>query len=584
MIRLLAILLLVWPVFAQADLLIRNVRLFDGTRVTAATDVLIVDQKVARIGKALKAPDKTPQLDGTGLTLLPGLIDAHTHTYQLADLRQALVFGVTTELDMFTTPAFIKTAQEKQSAQLAALFSAGILITAPKGHGTQFGIKIPTLTDPKKAQAFVDARIAEGSAYIKIVYDAGRAYGIKMPTLSKETLIAVVAAAHVRKKLAVVHVGDLESAREAVAAGADGLVHVFIDKEPDAAFIQLAVSKKIFIIPTLAVYEGSWGKLSGLERDKRLQPYLTASDRAKLSRRPTISDAGKSVAIGTEAIRALHKAGVPILTGSDTPNPGTLHGASIHRELVLLVNAGLTPTEALAAATSIPARHFGLTDRGRIAVGLRADLLLVKGDPTTDITATRAIVGIWKAGVKVDRAAYRKWVVTVNAAPKKAVDGWVSRFEGKQLASLFGAGWSKSTDAMRGGTSTVKLTLVAGGANDSKGALKVSGEIKAGAGPWAGAMFSPGTRQFAPANLSSKKSVSFWAKGDGRAYQVMLFTQSGGYQPGIQQFTPSDKWRRFSFALTKFGTKGGDITGLFFGAGFPAGKFALQLDDVRFED
>lgn len=71
----------------------------------------------------------------------------------------------------------------------------------------------------------------------------------------------------------------------------------------------------------------------------------------------------------------------------------------MHHELVLLTRAGLTAEEALAAATSVPARCFGLADRGRIAPGLRADLVLVDGDPTMDITATRSIVDVWRRGV-----------------------------------------------------------------------------------------------------------------------------------------------------------------------------------------
>jgi imidazolonepropionase-like amidohydrolase len=95
-------------------------------------------------------------------------------------------------------------------------------------------------------------------------------------------------------------------------------------------------------------------------------------------------------------VRQLHAAGVPLLAGTDAPNPGTTHGASLHREL--LVNAGLTTTEALAAATSVPARIFGLRDRGRIAPGMRADLLLVEGNPVRDMTDTRNIVAVWKKG------------------------------------------------------------------------------------------------------------------------------------------------------------------------------------------
>ena len=105
-------------------------------------------------------------------------------------------------------------------------------------------------------------------------------------------------------------------------------------------------------------------------------------------------------------VAELHAAGVELMAGSDAPNPGTAHGASLHHELELLVRAGLTPTEALRAATTTPARRFGLSDRGRIAPGRRADLLLVRGDPTADITATRQIERVWKNGAPVQRQRY----------------------------------------------------------------------------------------------------------------------------------------------------------------------------------
>ena len=101
-------------------------------------------------------------------------------------------------------------------------------------------------------------------------------------------------------------------------------------------------------------------------------------------------------------IKRLFEAGVPILVGTDAPNPGTMHGASMHVELELLVDAGLTPKDALIGATSRAAACFDLKDRGRIAEELRADLLLVEGNPCADIKATRNIVGVWKSGVSVD--------------------------------------------------------------------------------------------------------------------------------------------------------------------------------------
>ncbi len=97
-----------------------------------------------------------------------------------------------------------------------------------------------------------------------------------------------------------------------------------------------------------------------------------------------------------DSVAALHRAGVPIMLGTDANQaPGVPanvpYGESAHRELELLVQAGLTPAEALRAATAVTADRFGLPDRGRIAPGLRADLLLVDGDPMADITATRVI-------------------------------------------------------------------------------------------------------------------------------------------------------------------------------------------------
>ena len=105
-------------------------------------------------------------------------------------------------------------------------------------------------------------------------------------------------------------------------------------------------------------------------------------------------------------VQALHRAGATILAGTDANSdptaPNTIeHGAALHEELLLLVRAGLSPIEALNAATRSAADIFELTDRGRIDIGLRADLLLVEGDPTTDILATQNIKAVWIAGEEV---------------------------------------------------------------------------------------------------------------------------------------------------------------------------------------
>ncbi|MHB8294547.1 MAG: amidohydrolase family protein [Acidimicrobiales bacterium] len=102
----------------------------------------------------------------------------------------------------------------------------------------------------------------------------------------------------------------------------------------------------------------------------------------------------------------LRAAGLPILAGTDAI-PVFGHRVGIHRELELLVEAGLSSTDALAAANSLPAQCFSLADRGRIAPGRRADLLLVAGDPTTDVTAARNIRAVWRSGARFDRERWR---------------------------------------------------------------------------------------------------------------------------------------------------------------------------------
>jgi cytosine/adenosine deaminase-related metal-dependent hydrolase len=147
---------------------------FDGVRVRPRATVVVENGRVVAVRERAKIPPGAQLVDGEGLTLLPGLIDAHTHDLRRPLLRQALMLGVTTDLEMFTPwPQFAAEMRREQAegraADRADLFSAGICVTAPGGHGTQFGVAIPTIDGPAQAQAFVDARIAEGSDYIKIV-------------------------------------------------------------------------------------------------------------------------------------------------------------------------------------------------------------------------------------------------------------------------------------------------------------------------------------------------------------------------------------------------------------------------------
>ncbi|HSC25729.1 MAG TPA: CIA30 family protein [Vicinamibacterales bacterium] len=565
---------------------IANVAVFDGQRLVGPASVTVRDGVIAAIGEP--PPSGATMVEGEGRTLLPGLIDAHTHAFNDA-LTRALVFGVTTELDMFTDHRFAARMREEQrspdgAATRADLLSAGTLVTAPGGHGTEYGVQIPTLASAADADAFVAARIAEGSDYIKIVYDDGASYGLHIPTIDRDTLRAAIGAAKRRDRMALVHIGSRKAAEEAIEAGASGLIHLFADREAGAGFAAAVARAGAFVTPTLSVIESTTGRASGasLGGDPRIAPLITAPERTALGasfpRRP-----GSTLNLehALDTTRRLHELGVPILAGTDAPNPGTAHGASIHRELELLVRAGLSAEAALAAATSVPARVFGLTDRGRIASGLRADLLLVTGDPTRDITATRDIVAVWKAGVRAER-------LPASAAPGAPIaattTGLVSDFESGEARAEFGAGWQISTDSRMGGKSVAAMEVVEGGAGGSGRALAVSGTLAAGAlYPWAGAMFFPADNPMAPADLSRFKSIVFSARGDGGRYQLMVFADRLGNIPATHAFTAGSDWQEFAVPFASLsGLDGTDIKGILFSAGTRPGAFRLVIDDVRF--
>jgi len=277
------------------------------------------------------------------------------------------------------------------------------------------------------------------------------------------------------------------------------------------------------------------------------------------------------------------------LCGTDAPNPGTTFGASMHEELALLVGAGLTPSAALTAATAAPAERFGLTDRGRIIVGARADLVLVDGDPTRDIQATRRIEGIWRGGHRFDRDAYRRQIAeTTRAADAKAAAaraaqgalGLVSDFE-HGTAARPGEDWKAMPDAL----SSAKIRIVAG-AHGSAGALEITGELVLGtkAFGWSGAVWSPGPEPFATADLSAKRGFSFLARGDGKPYTVSVFAERRGMFPSSQTFQAGATFGKVSFTWSQFdGLDSRDVTGVFIGQTSKPGKLELVIDDVTLE-
>lgn len=559
----------------------RDVALFDGREWHESVNVLVRDGLIVSVGETDDSAG-AEIVDGAGKTLLPGLIDAHTHVFGPV-LPAALAFGVTTEIDMFTDAALAAQLRAEQVAGgadgRADLVSAGVLATSPGGHGTEYGMTIPTLSAPEEADAFVQARRDEGSDFLKIVYDGG-SLGRQFTSLDLPTVRALIAAAHARDMLAVVHVARERDALDVIAAGADGIVHAFYDRPASANAVEQIQASGAFVIPTLSVLESVAGLRGGdaLLADQRIAPWAGPLDRMALeSAFPAGPGRDQSLANALQTIGALQAAGVRILAGTDAPNPGTAHGISLHRELELLVRAGLTPAQALRAATFAPAEAFGLSDRGRVEPGARADLLLVGGDPMVDVTRTREIVGIWKGGIRFDRRAYRASLESAAAAAA----GMISDFESGAAGASFGTGWTVSTDQMIGGTSEATMQVVDGGAAGTGKALQTSGVLEGESqNKWAGPMLLPGAQAFAPADLSAGSGFELWIRGDAGTYAVMVFSANLGQVPAMKLIEVGTEWQLLSLPFADFaGVDAKKIQGLLV-TPTAAGAFSFTIDEI----
>ena len=392
---------------ASDSFLLEGAKVFDGHRFLPRGALLVIEGRVAALELRLTPPAGTSVIPARGATVLPGLIDAHVHVFPGA-LQAALRSGVTTVLDMFADPHLVTALKHQASSDPGAadLRSAGTGATAPGGHPTSLVEKgmlapFPTVTGPQDAESSVAARVAEGSDFLKVILEDGTTTGHPCPSLRAETLRALVRAAHARGVLVVAHALTQAHALRALDVGVDGLAHLFLDEPPSAEFLDAAVRRNVFVVPTLTSLAARAGRNRGraLAADPHLGSGIDPRQRVVLEMDfPVGPGARADLDNAMSTVTQLHRAGLPLIAGTDASSPGTAHGVSLHDELHLLVQAGLSSAAALAAATSTPASAFRLPDRGTIAPGNRADLVLVQGDPEHDITRTRVIEEVWRNG------------------------------------------------------------------------------------------------------------------------------------------------------------------------------------------
>lgn len=432
------------PASAQsAPLFIRHVAVVDviGGQLLPDMTVEIRGRTIAAMssGDRLRPPRGATLIDGRGKYLIPGLWDMHVHLSFPAGAAQIslpvmVANGVLGARDMhsfLSTIVDLKRAVARGAQVGPRLFIAGTAVDGPNSYLPAARI----VNTPDEARIAVRELKAAGVDFIKVY-----------SSLPKDLYLAVAGEAKSEDIPFVGHVPYPLTAAEASDAGQKSLEHlteVDVGTSTDEAAIKAeeveAMNQKHGYIPdparlrstfdsakAAALFErfrrnGTWQVPtlvvlyqereiadSTLQRNDSLLVYIPKMLRNYWRSMP-IDIANKMVALGAfhlDLVGPLHRAGVPILAGSDASNPFVYPGFSLHDELGLLVRAGLTPMEALRTATINPARFLGVIDSlGTVAPGKVADLVLLDANPLTDIADTKRIRAVIQGGRLFNRRA-----------------------------------------------------------------------------------------------------------------------------------------------------------------------------------
>jgi len=426
---------------------IRNVRVFDAPHATlldGPRDVVVRDGRIAAVASPGVAASGLREIDGHGGTLLPGFVDAHTHTggtasppwvtdlpAQEENLGAFLYAGVTTVLDAAAlTPAIFQLRDKVRGGSVLSpqLYAAGPMFTAPNGHpvGLMRG-NLPwwigwyilpriarEVATPEQARQAVADLLPEHPDVIKVAVDdlvPGE------PRISNEALAAIVSRAHEGHVRVAAHIGQSRDAIDAVDSGVDVLMHDVYNEEVSDAAVAKVAAAHVPVVATVGIWDAveELGDLHVEKRSAITREIAKASVLSSLASFPDdemrqrLSSMRKPVHDGHAARRTnvakLRAAGVTILVGSDAVNAGQFPGAGFHDELAKLVESGMPAAEVLKAATHDNARFLGgaQANFGDIAEGQRADLILVDGDPTADIAAAQRIQHLWLGGIELIR-------------------------------------------------------------------------------------------------------------------------------------------------------------------------------------
>lgn len=440
------------PARAQ-DLFIDEATVIGPGGPAAGIDILIQDGVIAAVADEITAPEGFQRIDGRDRYVMPGLADMHVHLgtgallprdeQTSADvLARLLDHGVTSILVAGGGGGDADSINALR-ARLAAgeiagprLYATGSLITVPGSHpvGTIFGPEVGEMAaraaaeapegrpvdlaplgvtlarSPGEARLAVRALAAAGMDGVKIVIESGPpGFGDDHPQMSADLISAVVGEARSTGLRVFAHVSSVDEFEAALDGGVAAVMHAVAEPDyPSAALLARAAERGMVYVPSLALY---WSFFSYIDDPTLLDdPFLRRSvSQAEID---SLSHPGFRVAHAVtadhmrtglpdilDALGDAHAAGVPIVAGTDTANPFTFPGVAIHRELELLVRAGLSPAQAIEAATAGAARMMGAQGEwGAITPGLAGDLVILDADPLEDIRNTRAIHTVVQGG------------------------------------------------------------------------------------------------------------------------------------------------------------------------------------------
>jgi imidazolonepropionase-like amidohydrolase len=433
--RLAALVLLVSQATFAETVVFRGARVIDGTGSPAREDaVLVLDgDHVAALGPAtkIKVPKGARVVDARGKTIIPGLINAHGHVGLVVDgqnradgytrenvqaqLAQYEQYGVTSVLTLGLNRDLIyelRDQQRRREVGGAAIFTAGRGIGVPSGAPP-----VPVAADQVYRPATAEEAVADvreaathHPEFLKIWVDD--VYG-KFPKLQPAIFKAAIDEAHRSGMRVASHVFYLEDAKAVIRDGVDALAHSVRDRSVDPELIGLMKARGTFYVATLTVDDSSFAFLddpsllddpflAGAVSPEALRKLRAPELRAKAASDPNLPRIREALKNGIHNLKALRDSGVKIAFGTDSgANPVRIQGWAEHRELELMVRAGLSPMEAIVAATSGSAAMLGAKDRGTLRPGMRADLLVLGGNPLDDIRNTRKLVAIWHGGKQV---------------------------------------------------------------------------------------------------------------------------------------------------------------------------------------